>query len=1809
MRTVLKLFISICIMANLLVIHQSSIQASTVSNTFQIPSNTYCSKASFIDLSLTFTNAWDSQSMATLLLYKADGSLLSIQGTSVDGLNSTITPGVPFTMSPGATETYHMSFGGYLNNCKDRIYSGKLVVTKGSIMASGWVDTINGLHPIRFGGTQGSGSVLTPSDVVPPSQVGNLMVSSASTTAVSLNWTAPGDDDMAGKAAFYDIRYSTSVITEANWNEAIQTSDEPIPSSSGIQDTHSVRELTPNTTYYFGLKAYDEANNSSKLSNVVKASTIESAPLVNRYTETVIPLMTGATLPAGKADASSVRDYYAAWKAFEPQLQLGNSWLSKYGPTIAEPQRIWYEFNDAKKIAKFAIYPTETIDSSPKNFELQGWDGSQWITIQSYSGVSDWVVGSKKEFNIDGLPKSFSKYGINVTATAGSASYVGIGYIEMFEIKNALNAITTLTPLEPGSTSMKLKWTTPADDGTIKTQKFYDVRYSTSPISEATWQSAAQAIGEPFLAAAGSQESFVVEGLQPNKFYYFAAKTFDESGNISAISNIVSGSTEPLKEDPGLKRYTSTVIPAMTSMTLPSGKADATSVKTYYAAWKAFEPQVQSGNSWISAYAPSEAEPQRVWYEFSSTKKVAKFALYPTEELTSNPRDFDLQGWDGVKWVTVQSFTNVTGWVLGTKKEFSVSVPRPYTKYAVAITKTNGNTSQTGIGYIEMYELKQAIQTVGDLTPSVPSESSIKLSWTAPADDGTIKTAKYYDVRYSENPITESNWDDSSPGIGEPFPNAAGTKESFVLSGLEPDTMYYFAMKTHDDSGNVSLLSNVATGSTNPVPVDPGLTRYTANIIPVMSSMTLPSGKADATSVKSYYSAWRAFEPSAQSGNSWLSAYAPTSEEPQKVWYEFTDTKKVAKIALYPTEQLNANPKDFSLQGWNGEDWITIKTFTGLKGWVVGTKKEFTLDGPLNAYSKYAISISATVGTSESAGIGYVEMFEIKNQIYSITNLIPKQPTDTSIQLNWSAPGDDGTIKTAKFYDVRYSKSPITEANWNLAIEAVGEPFPGPAGTLQTFNLIGLETRTLYYVAIKMMDDSGNISSLSNVVNASTLPNQSDGETRYSSSIIPSMTSVAFPSGRAGATSVNSYYDGWRAFEPGAEKGNSWISNYVPTDLEPQRVWYEFDSLKKVKKFALYPTEVLEANPQHFELMGWDGANWVTVQSYRDVVGWVLGSKKDFYVSSPRAFDKYAISVTANNGHPLSTGLGFVEMFEEISPIDKITDLIPSSATASTIKLSWTAPIDVRPGKPEKKYEIRYSTSPITEANWTVAQHVYLSLANSAGTKETYEVSGLTENSVYYFGIKTWDKAQVSSPQSNVVSYATGYVDKQKNQPTISSLSVVSSSIVGGVNTTLNGSKFVTGAEVFFGGTKATVVTFHSANQITVTVPKVDFAGKADVKIINPDGSQFVLPVAYNYLKPNLTERPVITSISKNQGYVTGGEAFRIYTRHLNTQGFKVYIDNIQVTPVDIQYGTEFAVVTPPHEKGFVDIRLVNPDGQEYVLTKSYQYTDVPTPTQPVLTSIETTSGYVTGGNGVHLYGSNFGLNFKVYFGTKLAQVTDYNHGNRITVSVPANLEGSVDVRVINASGQEAILPLAYKYLPLPQLSRPHITYLGATSGSISGNNSVHVYATNHKEGAKIYFGAKEATIVEFHSAYIRVMAPAAQDSGNVDVRIVNPDGQEYVYVNAYTYSFPGASPRPVLTSITTTSGPVAGGNSFNLNGANFLAGAKVYFGNIQATVVGLNANAITVTAPRSNSAMKVDIRVVNPDGQEVVFISSYTYV
>lgn len=96
------------------------------------------------------------------------------------------------------------------------------------------------------------------------------------------------------------------------------------------------------------------------------------------------------------------------------------------------------------------------------------------------------------------------------------------------------------------------------------------------------------------------------------------------------------------------------------------------------------------------------------------------------------------------------------------------------------------------------------------LWAQIAGAASVELHWTAPGDDGMVGTATSYQMAYDTLHITESNWASCPKWPEMPAPLVAGSAQSVFVTGLVQGKTYFFRIKTVDEAGNWSDLSNEA---------------------------------------------------------------------------------------------------------------------------------------------------------------------------------------------------------------------------------------------------------------------------------------------------------------------------------------------------------------------------------------------------------------------------------------------------------------------------------------------------------------------------------------------------------------------------------------------------------------------------------------------------------------------------------------------------------------------------------------------------------------------------------------------------------------------------------------------------------------------------------------------------------------------------------------------------------------------------------------------------------------------------------------
>jgi hypothetical protein len=180
--------------------------------------------------------------------------------------------------------------------------------------------------------------------------------------------------------------------------------------------------------------------------------------------------------------------------------------------------------------------------------------------------------------------------------------------------------------------------------------------------------------------------------------------------------------------------------------------------------------------------------------------------------------------------------------------------------------------------------------------------------------------------------------------------------------------------------------------------------------------------------------------------------------------------------------------------------------------------------------------------------------------------------------------------------------------------------------------------------------------------------------------------------------------------------------------------------------------------------------------------------------------------------------------------------------------------------------------------------------------------------------------------------------------PTVSSVNPNSGSTSGGTNVTINGSNFVDGATVSFGGTSASNVNVASSTSITSTTP-AHAAGAVSVTVTNPDGQSATLGNGFTYTIS--TPPPTITSITPNSGTTAGGTSVTISGSNF-VSGASVGFGGVASTNVTVINSSSISAITPAHTAGTVNVVVTNRDGQSGTLTNGYSYVSSP-PTETIL--------------------------------------------------------------------------------------------------------------------------------------------------------------------------------------------------------------------------------------------------------------------
>lgn len=189
---------------------------------------------------------------------------------------------------------------------------------------------------------------------------------------------------------------------------------------------------------------------------------------------------------------------------------------------------------------------------------------------------------------------------------------------------------------------------------------------------------------------------------------------------------------------------------------------------------------------------------------------------------------------------------------------------------------------------------------------------------------------------------------------------------------------------------------------------------------------------------------------------------------------------------------------------------------------------------------------------------------------------------------------------------------------------------------------------------------------------------------------------------------------------------------------------------------------------------------------------------------------------------------------------------------------------------------------------------------------------------------------------------------------------------------------------------------------------------------------------------------------------------------------------------------------------------------------------------------------------------------------------------------------------VYNQSGG-AFLALAAGYVPPAR-----VTAVSPSSGPSAGGTTVTITGDGFAAATGVEFGSVAAAGFTITSASsITAVAPGSS-AGTVDVTVVDSGGASATDA-ADRFTFVAA---PTVTGVSPGSGSPAGGTGVTITGAGLSGATRVTFGAAPAVFVVNSDTSITASAPATEEAATVDVRVTTAGGTSArVSADRFSYV
>jgi LPXTG-motif cell wall-anchored protein len=313
--------------------------------------------------------------------------------------------------------------------------------------------------------------------------------------------------------------------------------------------------------------------------------------------------------------------------------------------------------------------------------------------------------------------------------------------------------------------------------------------------------------------------------------------------------------------------------------------------------------------------------------------------------------------------------------------------------------------------------------------------------------------------------------------------------------------------------------------------------------------------------------------------------------------------------------------------------------------------------------------------------------------------------------------------------------------------------------------------------------------------------------------------------------------------------------------------------------------------------------------------------------------------------------------------------------------------------------------------------------------------------------------------------------------------------------------------------------------------------------------------------------------------------------------GVNVRVEVQEIEDTTATTATATALVARVILNGTVgDVAIVNQLAATITLASAECETPAVVPV--TLSSITPNVGPTFGGQTVTIAGTGFGASTTVTFdGIAATDVVPSADGTSLTAVTPANTAGDATVAVSNP-GSSATLPYLYV--------EPSISGISPNEGPNAGGTEVTISGAGLGEATGVTVGGDAADIISISEDGTSIVIETPPGTGLADVVVLFDGDNEVASPEQFLYV---DDDSPQVTDLTPTAGPTAGGTTVTITGTDLADVTQVFFGDVEATIVGEpTATRIVVVTP-ANPAGLTDVVLLTSDDDAERVTDAFLYV